>query len=93
MRLKGSASAQPVEPEAVKPVEVAAPAVKPVEVAAPAVKPVEVAAPAVKPVEVAAPAVKTATPKKSISIVCSKGKITKKITGTRPKCPSGYKKK
>ena len=70
-----------------------APAVKPVEVAAPAVKPVEVAAPAVKPVEVAAPAVKTATPKKSISIVCSKGKITKKITGTRPKCPSGYKKK
>jgi len=63
LKLKQSANAQPVEPEAVK------------------------------PVEVAAPAVKTATPKKSISIVCSKGKITKKITGAKPKCPAGYKKK
>ena len=63
MKVTQSANAQPVEPEAVK------------------------------PVEVAAPAVKTATPKKSISIVCSKGKITKKITGAKPKCPAGYKKK
>jgi hypothetical protein len=63
LKLKQSANAQPVEPEAVQ------------------------------PVEVAAPAVKTATPKKSISILCSKGKITKKITGAKPKCPVGYKKK
>ena len=63
MKVTQSADAKPIEPEAVK------------------------------PVEVAAPAVKTATPKKSISIVCSKGKITKKITGAKPKCPAGYKKK
>jgi hypothetical protein len=25
------------------------------------------------------------------SIYCSKGKITRKITGVRPKCPTGYK--
>jgi hypothetical protein len=30
--------------------------------------------------------------KKSI-IVCVKGKVTKKVTGIDPKCPSGYKKK
>ena len=37
------------------------------------------------------------TPKKSISlkktITCTKGKLTKKITGLAPKCPTGYKKK
>lgn len=27
------------------------------------------------------------------SITCLKGKITKKVTGTAPKCPAGYKKK
>jgi len=31
--------------------------------------------------------------KKMISITCAKGKLIKKITGTRPNCPSGYKKK
>jgi hypothetical protein len=36
---------------------------------------------------------KEATPKKSISITCVKGKLTKKVSGTSPKCPSGYKKK
>jgi hypothetical protein len=48
--------------------------------------------------EVAAP---TPTPsastkpiaKKSVSITCVKGKMTKKVTGTNPKCPTGYKKK
>ena len=56
-------------------------------------KPVEEVVVAVKPVEVAAPAVKPAPSKKSLSIVCSKGKVTKKITGVNPKCPTGYRKK
>jgi hypothetical protein len=36
----------------------------------------------------------TPTPaiKKSVTINCSNGKSTKKVTGTNPKCPSGYKK-
>jgi len=36
----------------------------------------------------------TPTPaiKKSLTINCSNGKSTKKVTGTNPKCPSGYKK-
>lgn len=33
-----------------------------------------------------------ATTKKS-TITCTKGKLTKKVTGASPKCPSGYKKK
>ena len=48
---------------------------------------------AVKPVEVAASAVKPATPKKSISITCTKGKPSKKVTGANPKCPTGYPKR
>ena len=35
---------------------------------------------------------KAATPKKT-TITCIKGKVTKKVTGVNPKCPSGYKKK
>jgi hypothetical protein len=35
-------------------------------------------------------AVKPVASKKVIS--CVKGKVTKKVTGTKPKCPSGYKK-
>ena len=34
----------------------------------------------------------TATPKKT-SILCVKGKATKKVTAENPKCPTGYKKK
>jgi len=30
--------------------------------------------------------------KKSVTINCSNGKSSKKVTGTNPKCPSGYKK-
>lgn len=30
---------------------------------------------------------------KSATITCIKGKLTKKVTGTNPKCPAGYKKK
>ena len=36
--------------------------------------------------------IKEATPKKTISITCVKGKLTKKVSGTSPKCPAGYKK-
>ena len=32
-------------------------------------------------------------PKAQITITCVKGKVTKKVTGAKPKCPSGYKKK
>lgn len=32
-------------------------------------------------------------PAKKLTITCVKGKITKKVTGTAPKCPKGYKKK
>jgi hypothetical protein len=31
--------------------------------------------------------------KKKTTITCVKGKLTKKVTAVRPKCPSGYKKK
>jgi hypothetical protein len=31
--------------------------------------------------------------KKKITITCTKGKLTKKVTATSPKCPAGYKKK
>ena len=44
----------------------------------------------------ATPAVVTpveASAKKILSITCIKGKVTKKISGVSPKCPSGYKKK
>ena len=31
--------------------------------------------------------------KKSVTITCVKGKVIKKVSGTSPKCPTGYKKK
>ena len=37
-------------------------------------------------------AAKAAAAKKT-TITCTKGKLTKKVTATKPKCPSGYKKK
>jgi hypothetical protein len=41
--------------------------------------------------------VKSAAPTKAlapkISITCVKGKLTKKVSGTAPKCPAGFKKK
>jgi hypothetical protein len=35
---------------------------------------------------------KIVEPKKT-TITCSKGKTSKKVTGVKPKCPAGYKKK
>ena len=43
-----------------------------------------------KPVELAPT---KAVPQKSSVITCIKGKISKKVSGVSPKCPSGYKKK
>ena len=48
------------------------------------------ATPEVKTVIVAKPAPAVA---KKIIITCTKGKVTKKVSGTNPKCPAGYKKK
>ena len=38
-------------------------------------------------------AAKSNVVRKSVSILCSKGKTMKKVSGTNPKCPPGYKKK
>ena len=37
--------------------------------------------------------VKAAAEKKKVTITCVKGKLTKKVTAAKPKCPVGYKKK
>ena len=37
--------------------------------------------------------IKTKNSGKQVTISCTKGRVTKKITGTNPKCPAGYKKK
>ena len=37
-------------------------------------------------------AAKAAAAKKK-TITCTKGKLTKKVTAVKPKCPKGYKKK
>jgi uncharacterized membrane-anchored protein YhcB (DUF1043 family) len=36
---------------------------------------------------------KKPTPPKKTTIICLKGKVTKKVTAVKPKCPAGYKKK
>jgi hypothetical protein len=33
------------------------------------------------------------TTAKRTTIVCTKGKLTKRVTAVKPKCPAGYKKK
>ena len=54
-------------------------------------KKVEAAAPATNATQSTAAAAPKVATKKSIS--CVKGKIIRKITGTNPKCPTGFKKK
>jgi hypothetical protein len=44
------------------------------------------------PTVTASPAPKLANPVK-ISIICTRGKITKTVTAVNPKCPAGFKKK
>lgn len=43
--------------------------------------------------EADAKAAALAAAKKKMTITCIKGKVTKKVTGLNPKCPTGYKKK
>jgi uncharacterized membrane-anchored protein YhcB (DUF1043 family) len=52
--------------------------------------------PTPSPSQSAKPAVVTSkkpTPPKKTTINCVKGKVTKKVTAVKPKCPAGYKKK
>jgi hypothetical protein len=44
-------------------------------------------------VAVVAPVVPAKVSAKKTTITCTKGKITKKVSGTKPKCPTGFKKK
>lgn len=46
--------------------------------------------PASSATSVTAPTVKPNTKSSQLVISCKKGKLIKKITGTKPKCPSGY---
>jgi len=43
--------------------------------------------------EILAPAVPAKVSAKKTTITCSKGKLSKKISGVKPKCPAGFKKK
>jgi hypothetical protein len=45
------------------------------------------------PTPSATPVATVTVAKKSVTITCVKGKTTKKVSGTNPKCPTGYKKK
>jgi hypothetical protein len=42
---------------------------------------------------VAAPIKKLAVKKIVKTITCTKGKLTRKVSGTAPKCPTGYRAK
>jgi hypothetical protein len=50
----------------------------------------KIAAPATTTVQ-PAPAPKPASPTKKNSIICIKGKLKKIVTGSKPKCPTGYR--
>ena len=52
-----------------------------------------VAVPTPTPSPTAVVTVAKVATKKAITITCTKGKVSKKVTGASPKCPSGYKKK
>ena len=53
----------------------------------------EVPAPEVKDVKEVAAVKPAAATAKKITITCAKGKLIKKLSGTNPKCPAGFKKK
>jgi len=60
-------------------------------IAAPTATPTPSPTPTTKPSPVASTAAKSAV--KKSTIVCVKGKVTKKVTAMNPKCPAGYRKK
>lgn len=45
-----------------------------------------------QPASAAPQTINKPVPIKKISITCKKGKVTKKVSGTQPTCPAGYKK-
>jgi hypothetical protein len=47
----------------------------------------------VTPTPTPTPSASTKAPIKAVTITCIKGKMTKKVTAAKPKCPTGYKKK
>ena len=53
----------------------------------------EVVAPTPTPTPTPTPSASTKAPVKAVTITCIKGKMTKKVTAAKPKCPTGYKKK
>jgi hypothetical protein len=50
-------------------------------------------APEVKEVKEVVAAKPAAAVAKKITITCTKGKLIKKVSGTTPKCPAGFKKR
>jgi hypothetical protein len=50
-------------------------------------------APAPVPTPTPTPSASTKAQVKAVTITCIKGKMTKKVTAAKPKCPTGYKKK
>ena len=53
----------------------------------------EVPAPEVKEIKEVVAAKPAAASAKKITVTCTKGKLVKKLSGTNPKCPAGFKKK
>jgi hypothetical protein len=69
------------------------PTVMPTPVVTPAPAPTATSMPTARPTSIATPSpspTTTTTPAK-ITITCSKGKLVKKVTGSKPICPKGYK--
>ena len=47
----------------------------------------------IAPTPTPTPSASTKAPIKAVTITCIKGKMTKKVTAAKPKCPTGFKKK
>lgn len=76
-----------VQPPVVQPPVVQPPPQQPVPIQQPSPNPIVTAEPSPTPSLASKPVAK------KITITCVKGKVIKKITGSAPKCPVGYKKK
>jgi len=76
------------------PVNKVAPTPTPTPVASPTPTPIATPTPVASPTPTPSAEVKpvvTAKPNPKSTITCSKGKLKKKLVGTKPKCPAGYK--
>ena len=74
----------------VTPTPIVTPTPTPVVTPTPSPTPTPVVTPTPSPTPTKAP---SKAPAKKITITCVKGKIVKKVSAVKPKCPSGYKKK